>query len=111
MDNTEEINDLQVQIEKLQARQAYLKAEDYLVNLCETATYRNELMAQYNDGDPVHTLNMSMYSTMEMLPIVKRCAKYFKDMDESEDWPTWKAEAYKQAKIYDEWKRARGWFH
>ena len=109
MDNTQEINDLQAQIEKLQEKQAYLKAEQYLASLSETATYTTSLMAAY-DGKPAErSLSISLYAFTEMLPEIKRGAKYFKDMDDSQEWPTWKAEAYKQAKIYDTYNKRQGW--
>jgi len=109
MDNNQKINDLQAQIEKLQAEQAFLKAEQYLASLSETATYTNSLMAPY-DGKPAErSLRISLYSTMEMLPEIKRAAKHYKNVDDSQDWPTWKAEAYKQAKIYDTYRKATGW--
>lgn len=108
MDNTQKINDLQHQIERLQVQVAYLKAENYLRDLCESATYSSVVMAKYNDGNPVHDLGLHFYS-FELLPQIKEAAKHFKRMDDSKDWPEWKAEAYKQAKVYDTYNKLQGW--
>ena len=109
MDNNQKINDLEYEIERLQVQVAYLKAEDYLSDLCETATFSSVLMAKYNDGNPVHDLGLTMLTSLDILPEVKRAAQHFKHMDDSKDWPKWKAEAYKQAKIYDTYKTRQGW--
>ena len=110
MDNNQKINDLQAQIEKLQAEQAFLKAEIYLQNLAETATFTNVLLAAHEGREATYKLRINIDTTMRpALETIKRAAKHYKNVDDSETWPSWKAEAYKQAKAYDAYKRLQGW--
>lgn len=108
MDNSHEIKELEVKINKLKAEQDYLKAEMYLHNLSETATFTNVLLAAHQGREATYKLRINIDTTMKpALETIKKAAKRFKNMDDSETWPTWKAEAYKQAKIYDEYRSAK----
>jgi len=83
------------------------KALEYLESIWGKVTYRNTNM-HVNYGNKLDVplfdcLYINYYArNNSLLNYTHREARYFKDMDDSEAWPIWKKEAYKAAKIYQE---------
>ena len=96
---------IQATREELNKQQFILKGFEALATLEEiwnTAHYRSVYLND-NQPQPVFGTELDYYARNGiLLKEVQSGAKYFKDMDNSEDWPTWKKAAYKAAKEYQE---------
>lgn len=80
-----------------------LKAEKYIAELFENTTYTCQNIDVKNAQ--LFRGNGYYYYVQEnkLLKAIQNKAKYFRNIDDSRDWPTWKHEAYKQAKIYQQY--------
>lgn len=105
----EQIQKQQEEVSKAQRRLDFLIAEKFLCELWDNATYSCLSLISYdpdyaNPKKLFTSLGISYYAeNSKLLKKVQQGAKHFKDMDDSQDWPSWKKEAYKQAKIYQEY--------
>lgn len=107
MTTLEELNGYKKELEKSKILVKAYEAKLFLVELWDTATYTNSIMNEYFNTED-HTdkkLFDSLYINYfvrenTLISYIQRMTKHFKDVDDSQDWPKWKKEAYKQAKIY-----------
>ena len=92
-------------IAELQAQLAHEEAYEFLSKLNENATFYTPYLPKKNGAHVYEVFGYNLLSTsLPILPRVKSGAKHFKDMDTTQQWPSWRAEAYKAAKIVDEWR-------
>lgn len=103
----EDIERAKDQFESAESYYNYLQAEDYLIKLMITAKYRNTLMFEKGYQKELDKILFSISTDLETKgnteKRIRSSAIHFKDMDDSNKWPTWKKEAIKQAKIYDQY--------
>lgn len=108
---TEELKEAKAELLRAQTKVKVLEAEAYLHDLWQTASYTSTFLGTYEiyKGQISFQLFGDLYQIRYcaesgiLLKHVQHKAKYFKDMDDSGDWPEWKREAYKAAKIYQQY--------
>jgi len=104
-----EIKETSKQLEKTQEKLKFLQSKLYLSELWKTATYKNWGEDRHEKPQiKLFSINPHCYALSgELLDYVKEGAQYTKDMSSlnkaGEVWPKWKKEAYKQAKIFQQY--------
>ena len=103
MKTYEKVNEAKTELrlakEKLKGREAKV----YLEAVWETATWTNIMMDESCERDYVNVKHFNRISVdyyaenHNLLTEMHDAAAYHKTMDDSEDWPAWKAAAYKAA--------------
>ena len=106
MTTQEKLDDAKKDLVKAQDQINGLKAKLYLDELQATATYTSSTMISY---DKKYTEPQKLFADNDILYYVedgrlalyiRRQARHFKDMDDSQSSPLWQKEAIKQARRY-----------
>lgn len=104
MTTQEKIGLLEIQKEQIESQIEVAKAELFLVELFETATFTSSVMIAggFHEGaQRVFSSFSWLFSEGAFEEKVRLGAKHFKAMDDSAAWPSWKSQAIKAAKILD----------
>lgn len=112
MDLSQELQEAKSELFRVQSMVKGLEAKSFLYDLWQTASYTSTILSMHEiyKGKTEFELFGSLWMIDELadegrlVKYVREQAKYFKDMDDSGDWPEWKDRAYKAAKDYQEWK-------
>ena len=103
-----DLEELQEQSIKLAEKLELKQCEVWLEELCETAFWSNMAMfeAYGNEYDHRQVFRFNLFSSYakdgRLVDYLKQEAKDFKEFDDSQDFPSWRLEAYRVAKRYQE---------
>ena len=111
MTTIEKLNDTKEQLQTVQLKIKGLTALTFLETLWTEAEFHSSTMLRY-EADYNELGRNKLFGHLridyfaeekKLLNQIKKMAAHFKDMDDSREFPEWKKEAYKAAKIYQEY--------